>query len=128
MSDQGMRVLYVDDDDDIREIVKLSLGLDSAIDLRVCSSGPAALDMLDTDSWMPDVALLDVMMPQMDGRELMKRLRERSSFAGVPFVLITARARAADIEQYKREGATAVILKPFDPIGLSVEIRAIAGR
>jgi two-component system, OmpR family, response regulator len=126
MGEGKLSILYVDDDKDIREIVGLSLALDSDIELRSYASGEDALDMLDAGEWRPGLILLDVMMPKIDGRRLMEMLRTISGLNDVPFVFITARAREADIADYKAQGAADVVVKPFDPLGLPDRLRAIA--
>lgn len=118
-----LKLLYVDDDEDIRHIVGLSLGLDPTIDVRIVGSAAGALAEIDR-SGVPDVMLLDVMMPEMDGPTLLCRLRQRSDTAAVPVIFMTAKARPADIADYRQRGAIGVIMKPFDPVGLAAEVRA----
>lgn len=128
MSDDGkLRVLYVDDDKDIRHIVKLSLALDPGIELRLCAGGADALHAARTDDWRPDLVMLDVMMPRMDGPALMVELRDLPGFADKPFVFVTARAREADVQSYYNAGAKGVILKPFNPLTLAASVRALMG-
>ncbi|WP_420146134.1 response regulator [Sphingobium sp.] len=121
-----LRVLYVDDDRDIRHIVRLSLALDPAIDLRLYEEGAEALDGMKADAWRPDLVMLDVMMPRMDGPTLMAALRDLPGFARTPFIFVTARAREADVQSYRAAGAKGVILKPFNPLTLAADIRALA--
>lgn len=116
------RILYVDDEDDIREIAQMSLELDPELEVRACGSGRDAL--MTAAEWRPDLILLDVMMPVMDGPETLARLRERPEGATVPVVFITARTQAADVERLKRLGAVGVIAKPFDPMTLAEQVRA----
>ena len=116
-----MRVLYVDDEDDIREVAALSLGLDPGLEVTVCASGPEALSAVET--WQPDVVLLDVMMPGMDGPETLERLREIEAMKSTPVAFITARTQAYEIERFLSLGAVGVIAKPFDPLGLAQEVR-----
>ncbi len=125
-----MQILYVDDDDDIRAIVEMALGLDPSIRVRVASGGQAALALLARDGWRPDAILLDVMMPGMDGPTLMTHLRRQADLATTPILFMTARGRAADVTRYMEQGAAGVILKPFDPVTLAQQIRALvsAGR
>lgn len=118
-----LKVLYVDDDDDIRHIVELALGLDPDIELTVASSGAEALVELDK-SGTPDIILLDVMMPIIDGPTLLGLLRKRPDTAEVPVVFMTAKTRPADVEDYHARGAIGVIMKPFDPMRLAADIRA----
>jgi CheY-like chemotaxis protein len=121
----GLRVLYVDDDDDIRMIASMALRLDPKIEVRSVPSGQSALDLLDQDPWRPDVILLDVMMPGMDGFTLHRTLRERSDLAQAKSIFMTARASRVGLEEYTASGADGVILKPFDPLRLAQDVRAI---
>lgn len=86
----ALRVLHVDDEPDIRELVEISLSLDPEISVKSCSCGADALDA--ATEWAPDLILIDVMMPVMDGPETLGRLRERDATAGIPIVFMTARA------------------------------------
>lgn len=122
-----LRILYVDDDKDIRHIVKLSLALDPLIELRLCADGAEALEVAATGAWRPDLVMLDVMMPRMDGPTLMVALRELAGFADIPFVFVTARAREADVQSYHAAGARGVILKPFNPLTLAGSVRTLVG-
>jgi len=121
-----IRILHVDDESDIREVVQLSLGLDPDFSVRSCASGKDALAA--TTDWSPDLVLLDVMMPDMDGPTTLARLRERPATIEVPIVFMTARAQAVDIEHYMSLGAAGVIAKPFDPITLPSRARDYASR
>lgn len=120
-----LRVLYVDDDRDIRHIVKLSLALDPGIELRLCADAAQALAEAATDDWRPHVVMLDVMMPKMDGPALMIALRAHTGFETTPFIFVTARAREADVQGYHAAGAAGVILKPFNPLTLAANLRAM---
>lgn len=123
-----LRILYVDDDDDIRTIATMALQLDPALDVRTAASGQAALALLNEGSWKPDLVLLDVMMPGMDGFALHEALRARSDLPGLKTVFMTARASRAGLEDYIATGADGVILKPFDPLQLAGEVRTICDR
>ena len=120
----ALSILYVDDDPDIRTIVALALSIDPEITVRLAASAAEALAAL-AQGIPPDVALLDVMMPDMDGAALVERLRATPATATLPVVFVTARARAADIRRYREQGAIGVIPKPFDPVTLAREIRAL---
>ena len=115
------RVLYVDDDPDIREIATLSLGLDPSIEVMACASGPEALEAVGR--WGPDIALIDVVMPGMDGPATLARLRQTEVGANLPAVFITARGRGAESERLLALGAVGVIAKPFNPMGLAATVR-----
>ncbi|TPN83144.1 response regulator [Mesorhizobium sp. CU2] len=117
------RILYVDDEDDIREIAQMSLELDPEFEVRSSPSGIKAL--ADAAAWRPDLILLDVMMPDMDGPETLKRLGESPATALIPVVFITARTQTHEVERYLAMGAVGVIAKPFDPMALAGEVRKL---
>lgn len=115
-------VFYVDDDEDIRSIVEFALGDEPDIELILCESGAEALEQ--AKKVQPDLILLDVMMPVMDGPTVLNRLRELPSQAKTPVVFITAKAQPNEIRQFKAMGAEAVIVKPFDPMTLPGQVKA----
>ncbi|MGC6329564.1 response regulator [Rhizorhabdus sp. FW153] len=117
------RILYVDDESDIRLIVKMALKLDPSFDVRTAESGDAALKLLTADAWRPDLAMIDVMMPGMSGPDLLKTLRADARTASIPVVFVTARARPEDVDEYLAAGAVGVITKPFDPLQLAPQVR-----
>jgi CheY-like chemotaxis protein len=117
-------VLYVDDEPDIREVVEMSLALDPAVSVRSCASGGDALAA--TVDWSPDLILLDVIMPEMDGPSTLLRLRERPRTARVPVVFMTARAQTSELDRFRSLGAAGVIGKPFDPMTLAAQVRSYA--
>jgi CheY-like chemotaxis protein len=117
----GLRILHVDDEPDIREVVELSLGLDPAFTVKSCASGGDALATVA--NWRPDLILCDVMMPVMDGPATLARLRQSPDTARIPVVFMTARAQAREMEHFKSLGATGVIAKPFDPLTLASFVR-----
>lgn len=117
----SLRVLHVDDEPDIREVVEMSLSLDPEFSIRSCASGADALNA--TAVWPPDLILLDVMMPVMDGPTTLQRLRERQSTMNTPVVFMTARAQAREIASFVSLGAAGVIPKPFDPMTLAESVR-----
>lgn len=116
-----LRILYVDDEPDIREIACLALSLDPEIDVRSCESGAEAVEQ--AIAWSPDLVLLDVMMPGMDGPQTLATLRARPDLESIPVVFITARTQAADLVRLKTLGASGVIAKPFDPMTLAATAR-----
>jgi CheY-like chemotaxis protein len=116
------RVLHVDDEPDIREVVGVSLNLDPVFSTRNCASGPEALRI--AVEWTPDIILLDVMMPVMDGTATLVHLMENPLTAGIPVVFVTVRARSREINRFRVLGAIGVIPKPFDPMTLAARVRA----
>lgn len=115
----SLRVLYVDDEEDLREVAQMSLELDPEIEVRACASGAAAIE--EIDAWHPDLILMDVMMPDMDGPETLRRMRARG--VAVPIVFVTARAAHTDVQQLTALGADGVVAKPFNPLQLATQVR-----
>jgi CheY-like chemotaxis protein len=121
----ALQVLYVDDEPDIREIAGIALGLDPGISVRLADSGAQALATIGAQGWWPDVILLDVMMPGMDGPAVLTALQETPRAASIPIVFITARTQSQDRTRLLQLGAIGVISKPFDPMILAKELRSV---
>ncbi|HEY9712006.1 MAG TPA: response regulator, partial [Chroococcales cyanobacterium] len=119
----GKKILLVDDDDNIRTIAVI--GLEDVPDWTVieASSGHAALQIAREER--PDLILLDMMMPGMDGVMTMQKLQEQPETAGIPIIFMTAKVQTHEIASYRKLGARGVIVKPFDPITLPDDITAI---
>jgi CheY-like chemotaxis protein len=120
-----LQVLYVDDEPDIREIAAIALGLDPGIRVKAADGGDQALKMVGAEGWWPDVILLDVMMPGMDGPAVLTALAASPRSASIPIVFITARTQSQDRARLLQLGAIGVIGKPFDPMTLAKELRAV---
>lgn len=118
-----MRLLYVDDEPDIREIAGLSLGLDPGLEVKLCSNGEEALGAVE--AWRPDAILLDVMMPGLDGPATLQRLRALPAGSGLPVIFVTARAQSSEVRRFLALGAVGVISKPFDPMTLAAQTRRL---
>jgi CheY-like chemotaxis protein len=121
-----LKVLCVDDDEDIRDVATLSLQVDADLEVRSEYSGATAL--ITATGWSPDVILLDVIMPAMDGPATLAHLRENTATASIPVIFMTARATPRDLVQYAKMGAIDVIPKPFDPVTLAATVRRMVGR
>jgi CheY-like chemotaxis protein len=117
----AVRILHVDDEPDIREIVDLSLGLNPDFQVRSCASGNEALTA--AAEWSPMLILLDVMMPRMDGPTTLSHLRKNAPTSAIPVLFMTARAQPREVEQFIALGAQGVISKPFDPMTLAFTVR-----
>jgi len=117
-----LRILHVDDDPDMREVVEISLGLDPDLATRSCGSGQEAL--VAAIDWQPDIILCDVMMPVMDGPATLMRLRENALTADIPVIFMTARAQTREFDRFRSLGALGVIPKPFDPMTLAASVRS----
>jgi CheY-like chemotaxis protein len=116
-------ILYVEDDPDIQAVVTMALEVVGGFAVHVASSGREAL--IAVQSSTPDLILLDVMMPDMDGPATLVELRQRPELAGTPVVFITAKVQASEIEHFKSLGAVDVIPKPFNPVTLAPQVQAI---
>jgi CheY-like chemotaxis protein len=116
-----LHVLLVDDDTDTRQTVEAALALDPFFTVRDCASGVEALTA--AVAWRPDLILLDVMMPDMDGPTVVARLRADKRTAPIPVVFLTALPELAERQRYKALGAAGVITKPFDPMVFAAEVR-----
>ena len=117
------KVLLVDDDPDLRLVGELALAEVGGWSVVIADSGFAALELAVSEQ--PDLIVLDVMMPELDGLGTLAKLRE-SAASEIPVIFMTARVQVHQIEEYVAAGAIGVISKPFDPMTLPDEIRAIA--
>jgi len=120
------RILYVDDEADIREVAVMSPELDPEFEVPGCASGAEAIDIAAV--WRPALILLDVMMPGMDGPTTFAKLQAQTQTAGIPVVFITARTQSAEVEGFTALGAAGVIAKPFDPMQLAAQARSFLGQ
>ena len=115
------KIVYVEDERDIQTIAKLALEKLGGFEVEICSSGEEALRKAPALS--PDLIMLDLMMPGMDGRATLKALRELPMFADTPVIFLTGRVQAQESAQLERLGAIRVLAKPFDPMSLADEVR-----
>jgi len=119
------RILCVDDDPDIRELIEIGLSAAGEFELKLCGSGREALTAVG--DFAPDLVLLDVVMPDMDGPELMQALGRHPNARGCKTIFLTAAARSGDLQRLEGLGADAIITKPFDPLTIAGRIRAAIG-
>lgn len=117
------RILFVEDDPDIQTVAKMALEAIGGFTVLACGSGSEALARLD--EFAPDLVLLDVMMPGMDGPATLAALRQSPTGRELPVVFMTARVQAQEVAAYREMGAEDVIAKPFDPMMLSEQVLAI---
>jgi CheY-like chemotaxis protein len=115
------KILYVEDEADIQTIAKIALEDIGGFELEICSSGEEAL--AKAEEFQPDLMLLDVMMPGIDGPQTLKSLRNIASLETVPVIFMTAKVQPHEVEHLKSIGAIDVIAKPFDPMSLAQTIR-----
>lgn len=117
------RILLVEDDPDIQTVACLGLKAVGGFTVEVCSSGSEAIQKAPI--FAPDLILLDVMMPGMDGMTTLKALRELPQTLSTPVIFLTAKVQTHEVAYYKQLGVLDVIAKPFDPMTLSVTLNRI---
>ena len=118
----GKRVLVVDDDRVIQQLLEVNLDLEGYEVVGSAGDGLQALEM--AKKLNPDLILLDIMMPKLDGLEVCRRLKADPKLAKIPVVLLSARAQDMDVREGLEIGADAYLTKPFDP----VELLEVVGR
>jgi len=117
------RILYVEDEPDIQAVARIALETVGGFTLLICSSGQQALDQ--ALAFVPDLLLLDVMMPGMDGVSTLQALREIPELTTTPAMFMTAKVQPQEIAQLLDLGALDVIPKPFDPMILADQIKQL---
>ena len=117
------RILYVEDEPDIRAVAKLALEIVGGLTVELCGSGHEALEK--ACQFKPDLILLDVMMPGMDGPTTLEALRQQPETAALPIAFMTAKVQASEVERYTGMGAIGVVAKPFDPMQLAGTVKQL---
>lgn len=117
------RILYVEDDPSIAEVVEMTLSDFGGYEVKHCDRGQKALDAVE--DYMPDLILMDVMMPNMDGCTTLKHLQAMDAVKHIPVVFMTAKAQLHEQQEYLAAGAKGVLVKPFDPMTLCDQVEAI---
>jgi CheY-like chemotaxis protein len=113
-------VLYVDDEPDIRQIVQMSLGLAPQLTVHTGESREQGIAL--ARELQPDLVMLDVMMPGLDGPSTLQRMRSDPRLAAIPVVFMTAKAMPEEVARFRELGAVGVIAKPFDPMRLAQQV------
>ncbi|HEY9772726.1 MAG TPA: response regulator [Planktothrix sp.] len=117
------KILIIDDDKNIVMIAQIGLSDTPEWDVITALSAQEGLEKALSEQ--PDLILLDMVMPDMDGKAALALLRGNTATAGTPVIFMTARAEKEEVEGYMRLGAVGVIVKPFEPMSLSSEIKTI---
>ena len=117
------KILLIDDEEDIQMLVKMSLEFTSGHQVIVAGNGLQGIEMAETEH--PDVILLDVMMPRLDGFETYRRLQSNAETENIPVIFLTAKAQNKEIQQGLGMGAAAYITKPFDGMNLKEELEKV---
>jgi CheY-like chemotaxis protein len=124
MPDQPLeKILYVEDEPDIQMVAQMALEAVGGFTVQVCSSGTEALRKVQ--AFGPQLIILDVMMPGMDGPTTLGELRKLPCCAATPIVFMTAKVQPAEVARFRSLGAIDVISKPFDPMTLAETIREL---
>lgn len=124
MSRQALtKIVFAEDEDDIRSIAQIALEDIGNFNVKYCSSGCDVLNVVKT--FIPDLFLLDVMMPEMDGIMTLKELRKNPQLKNIPAIFMTAKIQTDEIQEYKSIGVLEVIEKPFDPMKLAADIKEV---
>lgn len=123
MAEQLRHILYVEDEPDIRMLAQMGLEDVGGFTVQVCSSGKEALERIA--AFQPQLILLDVMMPDMDGPTTLGKIRELRDFITTPVIFMTARVQSQEVAAYKQLGVVDVIPKPFNPMTLAKTVLEI---
>ena len=125
---EAKRILVVDDEARVREMLEFRLRL-FGYEVLTAANGSEALDVAASEK--PDLVLLDVMMPELDGFQVCSRLKQNEATKNIPVVMLTAKAEAKDVTRAFNSGAEDYVVKPYDPVVLQQKVvqnlRAPAG-
>jgi len=125
VSDGKPTILVADDEEDVRELVSYRLTR-SGYEVIDAQDGEEAFRLASEN--VPDLMVLDVMMPRLDGYEVTRRVRAEESLRSVPVILLTARSQETDVSRGFEVGADDYLKKPFNPDELVARVRAVLGR
>ena len=118
---RSLKILIIDDDDDIRDIALICLERDPGLTTRAVESGSAGLAM--AAQWQPDLILLDIVMPEMDGPMTVKKLACDPLTRQIPVVFLSARSDTHALAAAMSDSIAGIIAKPFDPVTLAQQVR-----
>lgn len=117
------RILLADDEPDILEIARIALETVGGYEVSVCGSGEELLARIP--EFDPDLVVVDVLMPDMTGLEVLERLREVPGYQSVPVVFLTGIIQEEELDALRQSGPAAIITKPFDPMTLADHIDSV---
>ncbi|MGD2090862.1 MAG: response regulator [Candidatus Aminicenantes bacterium] len=120
---QLKRIMYVDDDPDLQDIVRLGLETRAGFTVTCCDSGNQALE--EIRDFKPDLVILDMVLPGMSGLHLLERMRELRGVPWIPVIFLTSKISPQQVEEYKELGVIGVINKPLNPLELRDRVRDI---
>lgn len=116
-------ILLIDDEETIQEVVRVGIEIEAGWQVESASSGWAGINL--AQNLQPDVILLDVMMPDMDGINTLSRLKNNNKTSTIPVIFLTAKAQAEEKNQFQSLGVVDVITKPFNSMTLASQIAKI---
>ncbi len=117
------KILYAEDEPDIQIIVETIIEALSDYKIKICGDGEQLLECVE--EYCPDLILLDVMMPKMDGPTTFRNLQENEKTKNIPVIFMTAKAQVHEIKNFQEAGIIGIITKPFDPVQLCSNISDI---
>ena len=118
-------ILLIDDEEAIQEVVQVGIEIEAGWQVAIASSGLAGINL--AQNLQPDVILLDVMMPVMDGVATLSQLKNNDQTSTIPVIFLTAKAQAEEKNQFQSLGVVDVITKPFNSMTLASQIAKILG-
>lgn len=116
-------ILCIDDDRDILEIAQIALENVGGYQVSTSNNAISGIEKAQKDQ--PDLIVMDMMMPHMNGMQALAKLKADETTAQIPVVFMTARVRGDEVDEYMEKGASGVISKPFDPIELAKKLNDI---
>ena len=116
-------ILLIDDEETIQEVVQVGIEIEAGWQVAIASSGSEGIDLAEKQQ--PDVILLDVMMPDMDGIDTLSLLKTNHNTSTIPVIFLTAKAQAEEKNQFQSLGVVDVITKPFNSMTLASQIAKI---
>ena len=119
------RILLIDDEETIQEVVQVGIEIETGWQVAIASSGSEGIDLAQIHQ--PDAILLDVMMPDMDGISTLSRLKANVKTASIPVIFLTAKTQTTGKDQLKSLGVVDIITKPFNSVTLASQIAKILG-
>lgn len=118
-------ILLIDDEETIQEVVQVGIAIEAGWQVAIASSGLEGINL--AQDRQPDVILLDVMMPDMDGIDTLSQLKTNDRTSTIPVIFLTAKAQAEEKNQFQSLGVVDVITKPFNSMTLASQIAKILG-
>lgn len=113
-------ILCIDDEEDILDVLKLALEAVGGFTVHTCNRSSQAVQQ--AEALKPDLIMLDVMMPEMDGPATLQLLKANDNISKIPVLFMTARVQQSEVNEYLQLGVAGVIAKPFDPMTVSTQI------